>query len=70
MTTQQDDADMLAAIAQFHDGKLIIPDLGKVRREVRAAVIVWVTIGGMSETEAARTAGIDRMTVRKWLGKR
>lgn len=32
--------------------------------EVRAAVN-----GGMSEVEAARLAGVSRMTVRSWLGK-
>lgn len=67
---QDEGAIMLTAIAQHHDGELVILDLGRVRREVKAAVIVSVTIGGMAEAEAARAAGIDRMTVRKWLGKR
>lgn len=36
---------------------------------VRAAVVEAVA-GGMSEVEAARQAGVTRMTVRAWLGKR
>lgn len=63
-------SSVLTAIAQHHDGVLSIPDLARVRAEAKAAVVVSVTIGGMSEAEAARVAGIDRMTVRKWLGKR
>jgi hypothetical protein len=61
---------MLIAISQHHDRSLTIPNLDAVRREARAAVVVSVTLGGMSESEAARAAGVDRMTVRKWLGKR
>lgn len=61
---------MLTAIAQHHDRALSIPNLARVREEARAAVVVSVTLGGMSESEAARAAGVDRMTVRKWLGKR
>lgn len=61
---------MLTAIAQHHDKALTIPNLTEVRREARAAVVVSVTLGGMSEAEAARAAGVDRMTVRSWLGKR
>lgn len=34
-----------------------------------AAVVAYVNAGG-SESDAARLAGIDRMTVRKALGKR
>lgn len=67
---QDEGAIMLTAIAQHHDGELVILDLSRVRREVRAAVIVSVTLGGMSEAGAARAAGVDRMTVRKWLDKR
>ena len=66
---QDEGAIMLTAITQHHDGVLTILDLDRVRREVRAAVIVSVTLGGMSESEAARAAGVDRGTVRKWLGK-
>lgn len=61
---------VLTAIAQHHDKVLTIPNLARVREEARAAVVVCVTLGGMSESEAARAAGVDRMTVRKWLGKR
>lgn len=37
--------------------------------ELRAATIETVNEHGMTESEAARRAGVDRMTVRKWLGK-
>jgi DNA-directed RNA polymerase specialized sigma24 family protein len=67
---EEDATAMLTAIAQYHDKVLTIPNLAEVRREARAAVVVSVTLGGMSEAEAARAAGVDRMTVRKWLGKR
>ena len=63
-------AAALTAIARLHEGGLTIPDLNQVRREAKAAVVVSVMFGGMSESEAARLAGVDRMTVRKWLGKR
>lgn len=68
--SEEEGAAVLAAIAQHHDGALTIPDLARAREEARAAVVVSVTLGGMSESEAARAAGVDRMTVRKWLGKR
>jgi hypothetical protein len=32
--------------------------------------VISLIDGGMSEHEAARRAGVDRMTVRSWLGKR
>jgi DNA-directed RNA polymerase specialized sigma24 family protein len=67
---EDEGAAMLTAIAQHHDKALTIPNLTEVRREARAAVVVSVTLGGMSEAEAARAAGVDRMTVRSWLGKR
>lgn len=39
-----------------------------LRQQVHAATVTAVQ-AGMSESEAARLAGIDRMTVRKLLGK-
>jgi transposase len=36
---------------------------------LREAVIKAVTEDGATEADAARRAGVDRMTVRKWLGK-
>ena len=39
------------------------------RRELYLS-IAGATVAGMSEAEAARRAGVDRMTVRKLLGKR
>jgi len=41
----------------------------ETRAVLRAAVSRAVE-GGLSEAEAARAAGVDRMTVRSWLGKR
>lgn len=38
--------------------------------DLRQVVVREVTQNGMAETEAARRGGVDRMTVRKWLGKR
>jgi len=48
----------LTAIAMAH----------KCRDNLRAAVIRAVS-EGMSESEAARRAGVTRQTVRFWLGK-
>lgn len=42
---------------------------GVARHALRDAVVAAVA-DGMSEAEAARLAGVDRMTVRSWLGKR
>lgn len=59
------------------------PDLGKVGRElgdarrqlaeqmlVAEAAALRAIEAGMSESEVARSLAVDRMTVRKWLGKR
>jgi hypothetical protein len=67
---EEDSTAMLIAISQHHDRTLTIPNLDAVRREARAAAVVSVTLGKMSEAEVARAAGVDRMTVRNWLGKR
>lgn len=40
-----------------------------LRQQLAAAIIAAVE-DGMSESEAARLAGVDRMTVRSYLGKR
>jgi DNA-directed RNA polymerase specialized sigma24 family protein len=61
---------ILTAICQHHDGVLEVPNLTEARRAAQAGVVVLVTVAGVSESEAARRAGVDRMTVRKWLGKR
>lgn len=61
---------ILTAICQYHDGTLEVPNLTEARRAAQAGVVVLVTVGEVSESEAARRAGVDRMTVRKWLGKR
>jgi DNA invertase Pin-like site-specific DNA recombinase len=57
-----------------------LPELARARRdakrrfdetteELKAAVILAATDGGMAETLIAADAQVDRMTVRKWLGK-
>lgn len=40
------------------------------RSRLQAAVWAMCAFGGLSESEAARVAEVDRMTVRAWLGKR
>lgn len=45
-----------------------VADLDRARDDLAAAVRGAVA-RGMSESQAARFAGVDRMTVRKWLGK-
>jgi DNA invertase Pin-like site-specific DNA recombinase len=64
---------------QYLLGETTIADAGEslLRARVRAAealaavqqIAVMCVADGMSEAEAARRAGIDRMTVRKALGK-
>lgn len=56
---------MLTAICELHDDVLEIPHADAVK----AAVIVSVRYGGMSQSEAARRAGVQRGTVQRWLGK-
>ena len=38
-------------------------------REALAEAVRAAVAGGMTEVEAARRAGVDRLTVRRWLGK-
>jgi DNA invertase Pin-like site-specific DNA recombinase len=49
-------------------------DLAKQKERERMAVlyeaIIEASREGMAETQIARTAGVDRMTVRRALGKR
>lgn len=42
----------------------------QLREEVRAAVVLACDEGRISEAAAARIAGVDRMTIRSWRGKR
>ncbi|WP_369069246.1 hypothetical protein [Kineococcus terrestris] len=58
------DLDALAATAREAQERA-----AAARSALYAAVVAAVR-DGMSESEAARRAGIDRMTVRKLLGKR
>lgn len=71
----------LSAAAQYLDGGLLPRDAGDELYRARAnaasalaaareAARMSVLHGGSSEVEAARLAQIDRMTVRKDLGKR
>lgn len=41
-----------------------------VRAELRDAVIKAVGSGALNESQVTRAAGVDRMTVRRWLGKK
>lgn len=76
----EEQAELLAAVAQRVDGTLDLSGLAqshlRARLEaatatdlLRAAVRVHVA-AGMTETEAARISGVGRMTVRVWMGKR
>jgi hypothetical protein len=76
----EDTQAMLTAIAQRVDGTLDLRELARerlrtelaaveARRQLRAGVLAEIA-GGMSEVEAARLGGVDRMTVRAWRGKR
>jgi hypothetical protein len=38
-------------------------------RDVLAQAVRDAVAGGMTEVEAAKISGVDRMTVRKWVGK-
>lgn len=63
---ESDRADSLRRIAaEWRSARDIELDL---RQQVRAAAVSAVQ-AGMSESEAARLAGFDRMTMRKALGK-
>lgn len=69
-----------AALANYLLGDLDLDEAGEALTEARfnldVAMAVTQTVArlavldGMSESQAARTAGLDRMTVRKVLGKR
>lgn len=69
----------LSAVVQYVLGDMTIDDAGRQRvstqRAARLALVAaqqharLAVLDGMPETEAARRAGIDRMTVRKALGK-
>jgi hypothetical protein len=44
--------------------------LDDLRGEIKTAVVDAVQNHGVEEAVAARESGVDRMTVRAWLGKR
>lgn len=59
-------AALLDAAARDHER--IERDLAAAQDELRLALVAAVA-DGMTEVEAARRAGVARMTARKWLGK-
>lgn len=42
----------------------------KTKRQQLQTLAREATVAGVAETEIARRLGVDRMTVRQWLGKR
>lgn len=52
-------ARALAAVRELHE---------QTTEQAQTAVRIAVA-DGVSEVEAARLAGVDRMTIRRWLGK-
>lgn len=79
--SEEDKTAILTAIAQYHDGVLNMPDLARAdldartaaanaRRALKAATIVRHRLACVTESGLAREAGVERMTVRAWLGKR
>jgi transposase len=54
--------EVAEAAARFHESRAALALARDVlRREVLAALVA-----GMSEVEAARVAGVSRMTIRAW----
>lgn len=79
-TGPEDTEAMLVAICQYHDNTLDFAELAEAdrraqlraaeaRRSLKAATVVRWLLAEVSEAAAAREAGVDRMTMRKWLGK-
>lgn len=80
----EDDADLrehvLSAVVQYMLGDLSVDEAGRQLLEARLAerralaaacrVAAAAVAAGMSQVEAARRACVDRMTLRKTLGKR
>lgn len=63
-----DQLQLIAGLAQ--DRRETMRALEDVTGKLRAAVVQMVQDEVLSESEAARRAEVDRMTIRKWLGKR
>lgn len=61
------EGDLGALAKRWHAAQLREAQL---REEVRAAVVLACDDGSISEAAAARLAGVDRMTIRSWRGKR
>lgn len=59
--------EALELAAQQHAGAR--EALAEAREALREAVLASLA-EGMPESQAARLAGVDRMTVRSWAGKR
>lgn len=70
----------LTAAVRYLSGRLTPADAGRVLARTRARakeamaaarqVAVMAVADGASEAETARDVGVDRMGLRKWLGKR
>lgn len=60
------DREKLRALASQRQGALASAKKGTAALRVE---VVYLVERGMSESEAARLAGVSRLTVRSWLGK-
>ena len=71
--------DNLIVFSPDHDAALLLQHAGEAWSRARdverlaaagaQAIIRFAVAGGMSEVQAAKVAGVDRMTVRRALGK-
>ncbi|MGC0364827.1 hypothetical protein ABH922_002811 [Rhodococcus sp. 27YEA15] len=62
----------LSAAVQYMLGETSVAKVGDELRRAKIAVrqlAVMAVEDGQAETRTARDAGVDRMTIRKWLGK-
>lgn len=68
---QYEDDDELQELSRLRrERDKVKAALDDVTGQVRALVVRLVQKSALSESAAADRAGVDRMTVRKWLGKR
>lgn len=58
--------DLSSLGRKLADARAVVRD---VTQQVQAAAIHAVTVESRTEVEVARQAGVDRQTVRAWLGK-
>jgi DNA invertase Pin-like site-specific DNA recombinase len=62
----QSDLDYLGIGRTLHDARTALAEATEVARAAARRLVE----SGVSESETARQLGVDRMTVRAWLGKR